>query len=101
MFHPTYASVYECHDERFGVFSCHGYLTSRRSTLSVGNVVTTISVRAVTGIPEWNHYLERLKTWLSDQLTGDQRIKLSPIFTARLVQWHGPHPRDSLQAGAA
>jgi hypothetical protein len=60
-----YVSAYECHDLRFGVFSCYGVLEDDQPATVVPTVERVV-VKPVTDRPSWQTYMAMLKKHLED-----------------------------------
>jgi voltage-gated potassium channel Kch len=65
----TYLSSYECHDERFGVFTCYGRrvktVPKGQDELLPKSVIRMIEVRPATRPEEWKTYVEELEGFLN------------------------------------
>ncbi len=66
VFNTTYASAYECHDERFGLFSCIGYRTQAGTPLTAREVISEFSIEPIGQGPSWVDYERDLSAFLKE-----------------------------------
>lgn len=63
VFNSTYVSAYECHDERYAVFTCYGALEpplSNRAVPAIDDVLEQIEIKPVRDADAWADYAARL-----------------------------------------
>jgi hypothetical protein len=68
LFNFTYVSSYECHDQRFGVFTCYGTLEpgrDRPQSLPT-DFLRYVEIRPVGHLDAWYAYAEELKAFLNE-----------------------------------
>jgi hypothetical protein len=68
-----YVSSYECHDKRYGVFTCYGVMEPGGPTVPEP-VIERITIRPVSGHDAWRQYLERLADFLNQDPNNRTRI---------------------------
>ena len=68
IFNATYVSTYECHDERFAVFTCYGALERRTGAHAIvpalSQVLQKVEIKPSRDFPAWRHYALELKAFL-------------------------------------
>jgi hypothetical protein len=72
IFNFTYVSSYECHDQRFGVFTCYGTLERRPAEgCRIQDLLRYVEIRPTGCYDPWKRYAEALREFLNEQAGGE------------------------------
>jgi voltage-gated potassium channel Kch len=88
VFNSTYVSAYECHDERFALFTCYGAL-ERCAAPHVGlrKVLDKVEIKPVREYDAWREYAVELRKFLGDAYhdVHDNDPTHADLYGARLT----------------